>query len=323
MIKRNRWQLPDGTYPPMAGGAQTLPSEISYPLGLPSNIQGGLDFLLANPTRVTRVIANIALQGFYVDRIFAPAGPITGGAVVYEQATTNDLYASRDVEQVGPGDEFPVITFAKGPVLTAQVEKFGGKFFVTDEARRRNQIGNVNRALQQLANTIQRKSQQRCLLELTAAIAANSRTAAGTSWKAAADVTDAARTGRTGPVSDLTMVEEANSTLALGYSYNAAIMHPTDWRNFRLATGGDAGSARALLADSGITDLWVTPYKTVGSVYWFAMRMVGELGYEVGLSTETWRDPNGRQQDWWQSFVLPVCYVTDPYAILETTGHNV
>ena len=50
--------------------------------------------------------------------------------------------------------------------------------------------------------------------------------------------------------------------------------------------------------------------------------MVGELGYEMPLSTETWRDPDGKQQDWYQAYVLPICYVTDPYAILETTGHN-
>jgi hypothetical protein len=68
--------------------------------------------------------------------------------------------------------------------------------------------------------------------------------------------------------------------------------------------------------------VWVTNRKTAGTVYWLARGQVGELGYEVPLTTEKWRDPDGRQQDWIQSSVLPIVYVTDPFAILETTGHN-
>jgi nitrogen regulatory protein PII-like uncharacterized protein len=118
------------------------------------------------------------------------------------------------------------------------------------------------------------------------------------------------------------MIEQLNEEGELGYDYNYAIMAPTDWRNFRLSVGGDAAQARALLGDSGITGLWITNRKAIGTVYWLSQRMVGELGYEVPLSTETWRDPDGKQQDWYQSYVLPICYVTDPFAILETTGHN-
>jgi hypothetical protein len=53
--------------------------------------------------RVTQAIARLALQRFYVDRIFAPPVTITGGAVIYDQATANDLYATRDVQRVEPG----------------------------------------------------------------------------------------------------------------------------------------------------------------------------------------------------------------------------
>jgi hypothetical protein len=297
---------------------------IQYPYAAPT-ISGTaitVDWLLNTPNRVTRVIANLALQNFMVDQIFAAAGPISGGAVIYDQATSNDLYASRDVEAVEPGNEFPIVTFDRPSTLTAQVEKFGGKFPVTDEARRRNQIGRVNRALLQLANTITRKTQQRAITELTAAVTAFTRTATGTSWRIAAGTTAASQVPTVGPLADLTAVEQANEVLELGYVYNTAIMNPQEWRNFRLAAGGAAADARALLADSGINTVWVTNRKTAGTVYWLAGRQVGELGYEVPLSTETWRDPEGKQQDWYQSFVLPIVYVTDPYAILESTGLN-
>lgn len=300
-----------------------MPDDFQYPYGTPS-VAGttfSIDFLLANPSRVTRAIAQLALQNFYVDRIFAPAGAITGGAVVYDQATSNELYANRDVSRVEPGNEFPIVTFDRGAPKTAQVEKFGGKFPVTDEAIRRNQGGRVNRAIAQLANTIQRKTQQRALTELTAAITANSRTAVGTNWQTAAGTALGSQLATVGPLADLTSVELANQTIELGYSYDFAIMNPAEWRKFRLAAGGQVADARALLNDSGIRDVWVTNRKAAGSVYWLAERQVGELGYEVPLSTETWRDKDGKQQNWYQSFVLPVMYVTDPFAILETTGH--
>src|SRR5262245_59717978 len=104
MLKSNRWMLPDGTYPPMAGGppaASGYPDDIAYPYATPTVAGTALtvDFFVTEPRRITRAIASIALQRFYVDKIFSPAGPITGGAVIYEQATENDLYLDRDVRQ--------------------------------------------------------------------------------------------------------------------------------------------------------------------------------------------------------------------------------
>ena len=324
---RNAWQLPDGSYPKMAGGATSTsgyPDELAYPYSPPS-ISGTaltVDFFVSDVRRITRAIANLALQRFYVDEIFSPAGAITGGAVIYEQATENDLYLDRDVRQVEPGNEFPVVSAHRGQPLTAQVEKFGGKFAVTDEARRRNQAGRVNRAVQQLSNVITRKTQQRALAELNAAITATGRTSVGSSWKAALTITEVNRLPTTGPINDLTMIEQMNEQQELGYTYNYCIMNPVDWRNFRLTAGGDAAAANALLADSGIAPPWITNRQTVGNVKWLARGQVGELGYELPLSTETWRDGDGKQQDWFQAYVLPIMYVTDPFAILETTGHN-
>jgi hypothetical protein len=290
-----------------------------YPYGPPtvSGTTYTVDFLTKNPGRVTRLIANLALQRFFVDRIFSPAGSIEGGAVIYEQATSNELYATRDVERVEPGAEFPIVTFDRGAPLTAQ----GGKFDVTDEAIRRNQVGRVNRAIMQLANTITRKTQQRAISELDAAIVSASRTATGTSWADDAATADGSKIATISVMADLTAVVKANQVAELGYDYDFAIMNPQEWRNARLSLGGNAADLRALFADSGITGVWVTNRQTAGTVKWLAQRMVGELGYEVPLGTETWRDKDGKQTTWFQSSVLPIMYVTDPYAILETTGH--
>jgi hypothetical protein len=293
---------------------------LAYPLG-PPTISGTtytVDFLLENPRRVTQVIANLALQRFYVDRIFASAGTITGGSVVYDQATANDLYATRDVQRVEPGKEFPVVTFDRGVPLTAQVEKFGGKFFVTDEARRRNDVARINRALVRLANTIVRKIQQRALAELQASITANSRTAVGVSWTTAMGTAPTALAPGSGPGRDFARIQRSAIDQELGYTYDFAIMNTAQWEVLQTLYG-TPGDAMAAMRVYGINNVWVTPRKTAGSVYFLSQRQVGELGYEVALNTATWRDER-YQQNWYQSSVNPIVYVTDPFAIIELTG---
>jgi hypothetical protein len=301
----------------------TVPQSPNYPL-LPPTVSGRtvtVDWLFGDVKRVNRALANILLQKFIVDVIFAPAGDVSSGAVIYDQLVGNDLYPDRDVQRIEPGGTHPVLTFSGPTPLTAQSEKFGGKFPVLDEARRRNRLGQVTRALRQVSNVIARKTQQRALTELSAAVTAHARTAVGTSWLDAAALLEANRAPNVLPIADLTMVEQQNEVQELGYEYNTAIMNPVDWRYFRLAAGGDAGSARQLLRDSGITNLWITNRKVAGTVYWLAAQQVGELGFERGLFTETWRDAD-HEQDWYKTNILPIVYVTDPFAILETTGHQ-
>jgi hypothetical protein len=56
------------------------------------------------------MIMDMTRQRFVADRIFASGGGVTGGAVVFDSVEANDNYASRDVERVAPGAEFPIIT---------------------------------------------------------------------------------------------------------------------------------------------------------------------------------------------------------------------
>jgi hypothetical protein len=94
--------------------------------------------MLNQPTRVTRAVNDISLQNFWADRLFSIPGGVSGGTVLYDVLTSNDLYPTRDVQNVEPGGEFPILTMDRPTPQVAQVEKFGGKFFVTDEARDRN-----------------------------------------------------------------------------------------------------------------------------------------------------------------------------------------
>lgn len=277
-----------------------------------------VDMLVNNPRLVTRTIADLTLQKFMVDLIFAPAGGVQGGAMLYQQATENDLYADDDVQEMAAGTEHPEIRFGDGEILTAQVQKFGGKFKVTEEARTRNQIGQVNRAMVRLANTIRRKTQQRALAELDAAISAHSRTTAGISWADAGGLimgTDYANNAL--PGADLAAASREASENELGYEYNMLIVNPQEWEALLVAYGPD--KLPDVLRGYGIETWWVTNQQTAGTAKLLAKGQVGELGFEKPLTTKTWWDED-LEVDFVKSNVRPIVYVTDPFAILELTG---
>ena len=89
-----------------------LPAQIAHPLAPPtvSGTSITVDTMLKQPTRITRLLMDMTLQRFVADRIFASAGGVTGGSVIYDSLEANDLYMSRDVERVAPGAEFPILT---------------------------------------------------------------------------------------------------------------------------------------------------------------------------------------------------------------------
>jgi hypothetical protein len=112
-----------------AGAAITAGQEVetAYPLDAPT-ISGTtitVDELLKEPERITRDIADLAMQRFYMDRIFNTGGGVRGGSLLVElpnpQAT--DMYANRDIKEVAPGQAFPIIGFDRGvPTLAKPKE---------------------------------------------------------------------------------------------------------------------------------------------------------------------------------------------------------
>lgn len=294
---------------------------IQYPLAAPT-ISGStytVDFLLNNPTRVTRIVNDLVVQNFFLDKIFSTGGDVSGGAVIYDQVTAYDVYTDRDVERIEPGDEAPILTGQRSTPLTAQVEKFGGKFAMTDEARKRNDISRMTNQTRRLANTIVRKMHQRGLAELAAVITANSRTAATIGWVSAMALTGTTRAPSLMPMRSIAAARKESENNELGYVYDTLICNPTEAEALRVCYGNDLA---AVLSDNGIKELISTPRKATGSVYILAGRQVGEMRLEEPLRTTTDREgaPSLREQTWVQSMVNPVMFVTDPYAILELTG---
>lgn len=314
----------EGYLPVMAGSVTSYPDAVTNPLAGPtiSGTTFTVDFLLQNPTVIRREIADLVMKNFFLDKVFTMGGNVTGGAALYEQVTTLDVYTDRDVERVQPGAEFPIVTGARIAPLVALVEKFGGKFPVTDEAKNRNDVGRVTNQMRRLANTITRKMQQRGIAELAAAVTAFSRTlASAQKWSTAAGEARLNQVPLNSPIDVITHAQENVENLEMGYSYDTLIINPTQARYLRTYYSGENSRVMAALADVGITNLIVTPRQAAASGLLVQGQVVGEMRLESPMRTTIEREgaPLMREQTWIQTAVNPLFVVTDPYAVLEIT----
>lgn len=291
----------------------------AYPYAAPTvnGSQVTVETMLNEPTRITKYLSDIQLRGLVASRIFSSPTGVSGGAVIYDQLTLNDLFSTRDVQNVEPGAEFPIITSENPTPQVAQVEKYGGKFFVTDEARDRNDGGVIQREGRKLINTIMRKTDQKAIAVLDASIAANaSQTITGVNWNSVVTAGTSASSANAYPAADLSKVQLLADTQELGTEFNLWIVNPAQKAQFDLIYGPGAAD---VLAAYGV-EMASSNRVAAGTAYVVEGGQVGDIRVEKPLSTETWRDGFGRQRTWVQSDMRPVMYVTNPFSVVKVTG---
>lgn len=295
------------------------PAAAPHPLG-PPTISGTtitVDTMLNQPTRITRMIMDLTLVRFLADKVFSSGGGVTGGAVIYEEAVMNELYTTRDVEMVEPGAEVPIITSERAIPKTALVRKWGGRVWIADEARDRNNSVSFTNQIRQLANTVVRKLNQRAIEVLEASITASGQTVVGRNWSAYAGLTPNTTAFNAGPLRDFALAQQMAEEDELGVVYTLWIINPQEYANLVVGAGGPA-NLQALLSAMNQT-LYVSNRVTAGTAYVVAGTQTGEMRVEKPLGTETWREPK-RERTWVQSTVRPVMFVTNPYSVLKFTG---
>jgi hypothetical protein len=299
----------------------TIANPVAHPLGAPtvSGTEITVDSYSQQPTRVTRLVNDLTLQRFLIDRLFTRGGGVSGGAVLYDEITENDRFAIRDVELVESGEEFPLITSARLAPKVATPKKWGGKFFVTDEARDRNEIVGFTNQVRKVANTIVRKTDQYVVAVLQASIAANSRTMTGHSWSSAVPAGSSPTAPANTPFGDIAKARTDAEIVELGYEYDTLLVAPAEELSLLNFAQFDAGKLRDILAEIGINELFTSNRVTAGSPILVASGQVGEYRIEKALGTETWREQK-TQRNWFQTDVRPVAYVTDPFAALQING---
>lgn len=293
---------------------------VAHPLGAPAitGTEITVDLMLQQPTRITSFLMDITLQRFILDRLFTSPGGVSGGAVIYDMVTENELYLDRDVEPVAPGAEFPIVTSQRRAPRVAEVEKYGGKYYFTDEARDRNDQTAFRNENIKLGNTIVRKLNARAIEVLEDAIAANGglSTFVGNDWSAAVPNGSSPTIPSGTPGADFAKAQLLADQRELGISFNIAIVNPVQLNELRLFYGGNLDQ---MLADNGFDEVYATNRVAAGTAYFIAEGQLGEMRLEQPLATETWRE-QPTQRTWVQSSVRPLMFVNNPFAVLKATG---
>ncbi|WP_278262726.1 major capsid protein [Nocardia sp. AG03] len=277
-----------------------------------------VDAVLKQPSRISTRIAELTNTQLLVDKFLKPFGaPVQGGAILYTEATAAQMYTTRNLEQRAPGSEYAVVNGERPDPKLAHVEDWGGKFFITDENRIRNNISDLDDSVTQLSNTIVRKINQR-LVDAIEQVLTGPNVVPGNDWSNVVtvgppeDLTPNA--GR--PAADLAAAQLAADVQELGHRYDTLILNPQE--NYNLSVTYGEGLA-AVLESAGITTLFSSPRVAAGTGYVTQYGTAGTIGFEVPLSTEVWREEATRRT-WVQCYTVPAIAITNPGAIKKLTG---
>ena len=305
-----------------------------YPLDAPV-ISGNtitMDELLEQPELITRDIADLAGERFWMDRVFSAGPGVQGGAVLFESPNplATDLYGEREPKEVAPGAVFPIQTFVRGVPMLAKPKKIGNKWPVTKEALKRNDTRYLQRQITQTANTIRRRIENMGVSELQAVITASTRFFTGTDWSTYAGTAWNSRVGTSGPVADVMTAWATMDGEQRGHLGNSLLLNTTNAMEALQAYPGltlqqiFAQAIDPMSGSGSIGEIFVTGRYTLGRALLFESGQVGQWRNEFPLEEETeWEGPaatSGAQRWWYQWSISPMFFVDDQYSFLEIRG---
>lgn len=302
-----------------------------FPFGSPS-VSGNnisVDDAMNNPTKITRTILDLAAQNFWMAKLLPNGGGVEGGAVIYERPnpTDTDLYpvTGRGFGEIAPGDEAPVLDFTRGVPMVAKPREIGGKFEMTRKAIKRNDVSQLKRNMQRMANHAQLVIETMGIAELAAVITSEARhVTADDTWDVLAALTLDSRAGDASPLQQALEVMITVEEEERGYKLDSVLLNTGDWSilvgYFGINGGDGAAGLRGAFAQAGITNIYTTHRRTSGSALFFAEGGVGEMRWEFPLEELAWEDKDGKRSKWYQLDGSPTFIVADQYAMLELRG---
>lgn len=279
-----------------------------------------LSVFLNSPAVVQRTLENLTSQRYVADRIFTRGPEAAGGAVIYDQVLAQNLFTLRDVQEVRPGSEFPIVNGEEPTPLVALVSKYGGDAVFTYEQIRRNRRDVLARELIRLRNTIVRKVD---LLAIATLDAAPIQTfAASGDWTTAA----------TDIIFDIEKGKSVLDAIDMGYEADTVLLNPAQALDIR----GDGDIRLALprenrntnLLDKSATDLngllgiekwYVTNRVAAGTVRVLDSRFTGFISDEVPAYSRV-IDEEVKERKRVRAARIPAMGVTDPKAVVKITG---
>lgn len=300
-----------------------LPVALPLGAGTVSGTTVTVDLLTKPVTRIAPQVRDLVAEneGYFVEDIFSTPGfTVEGGAIIYTVADAGDhfLDEDNDVRPRAPLAETPLVAAKRKGATIARVESWSGAFEVSDEARRRNMVGEVQLMMRKTANSLAWRMQQRGMETLAAFITAQNLDVPGNGW----------RGDLSGGVVNVNPTETIIATLALmeqtfrerkaGVMPDTMILNPADLYYARITLPGS--KLRETLADYGITKLRSSPLIDEGDVVFVKSGQVGYIAFEKPLDTEPERLSSGRRGYRYNLEATPVFVAQDAEAVLKVTG---
>lgn len=299
-------------------------SPTTMPLGGPT-VSGTfvtVDQMTKPATVIPPTIRNLvaANEGYFAERIFnTPGMTVQGGAILYEESfpANHFLDPNKTIAPRAAGSEAPRIAALRGVPSIARPESWSGSIEVTDEARRRNNVIEVQRIFRAAANEFADRIQTRAIATLTTALAAWGRQVAGTPWDVA--LTNGVPNANPAvlPQRDLSLVFRQFVKDKAGIRPDTLIVHPDTAFYLDLIYGEKLD---ALLKRYGLT-MYETIEMPLTSAYFVRAGAVGAMAFEKALDQEYTREGK-RFTDVYTLEAVPVFVANDASAILELTGIN-
>lgn len=292
-----------------------------YPGAAPAVTNDGItvDLMLQQPERIARYIADLTAVGMFTDRIFSHTG-VTGGALLYDVAIGNNLFADDQAGIIAPGASYPIIDASEGTPKTTMVDKIGGKFGVTDEAARRNDMNVLQRRAAKVANTMVRDLDALGVSALNKALTEYNSDiieVQSAGWKKANTTKKADETKATSIRADINKANAEATKQQMGYTFDLLLLHPDD--NLELENNFDDDQALDRFLGSKGLEVISSPLAKAGEGLLIASSQVGVMGVEQAISSTTWRDED-RDTTWTKTAAVMAYAVTDPQAIIRLTG---
>lgn len=296
------------------------PFTTPYPQATPT-ISGqniSISVFLQSPARVQRAITDFTVERFIMDRIFSRGPTATGGAVMYDVVTGTFFFLDRDVQEIRPGSQFPILAGGEQLPQVAAVRKIGGEVMLTYENVRRDNRNLLAREIMRLGNNMVRYVDATAVAALNAA-AIYTMTAAAL-WS----------TTTTDPLADIATAAQLIYGPDLGYQPDTILMNPFDHMNLvknttlRTALPREDTTPRNPIFGGSINmleglDIYLSNRVPSGTAYMLQAGIVGSYSEEVPQYATVIDEP--RVETWFiHGARVIVPYVTDPKACVKISG---
>lgn len=300
----------------------TVQSPTSQPLGA-ATVSGTfvtVDQMTKPATVIPPTIRNLvaANEGYWIESAFATPGmTLDGGVIIYEESfpANHFLDPNKTIAPRAAGSEAPRIAALRGVPSVARPESWSGSIEITDEARRRNNVIEVNRIFRAAANEFADRLQSRGEQTLNDAVDAWGRQVTGTPWNVALTTGVPNANPAILPQRDFAAVMKQFAADKAGVKPDTMLVSLNAAFYLEMIYGDKLG---AMLQRHGLT-MRVSPRQADASALFFKSGQVGVMAFEKPLDQEYVREGT-RKTDVYVLEAVPVFVANDASAIVELTG---